>query len=89
MGNENPIEVPEALPVKNNNKDTNVTNNNSIISINKIFEKGITIMKKINIIIMAVCQIYSSIIVINNNVEIIVDTIQSVLVRPEGLLIHL
>lgn len=89
MENENPIEVSEALPVKNNNKDTNVTNNNSIISINKIFEKGITIMKKINIIIMAVCQIYSSIIVINNNVEIIVDTIQSVLVRPEGLLIHL
>ena len=89
MENENPIGVPEALPFKDNNKGTKVTNENSIISINKIFEKGITIMKKIHIIIMAVCQIYSSTIVINNNIEIIVDTIQSVLVRPEGLLIHL
>ena len=64
-------------------------NNNSEMSINKIFKKGMKVMKKIYLLIMATCQIYSSIIVMKDNVEIIIDTVQSVLVRPEGLLIQL
>mgnify|MGYP003291941478 CR=1 FL=1 len=46
-------------------------------------------MKKIIIVMVAICNIYSSIIEIVNNVNIIVEVAQSAHVRTEGLLFHL
>lgn len=41
-------------------------------------------MKKFIAVLVATCQIYTSVIDIVNNMEIIVEEVQSVLVRAEG-----
>ena len=46
-------------------------------------------MKKFIIILVAICNIYSSVIKIVNNVNIIVEVVQSAHVRTKGPLFHL
>jgi hypothetical protein len=72
---ESPIDVTEVPTDCGNNKNN---------KFNKILKKGGLFMKKFIAVTLAVCQIYTSVVDFVNNVVVILENVQSVLVRANG-----